>query len=246
MINKIESWSITCDRLIAYIDIMGFKDMVARENHSKIYELMQTIHSSIENNLKINWIKKIIDNDKYIYITMYSDSIIIYSKDSTYESCYSFTCAVSSLISDLFITGIPHKGAVAFGQITLDIEKSIFFGQPLIDSFLLQESINYYGVVLHSSAEQFYYQFVPSDHTVPFVISALSYFKGGNSIHKTIYPMYTEVYLPPEHEHYLASIKKQKQLCEAINNFNFRTSGPLRIYIDNTKSYLKQINKKLF
>jgi hypothetical protein len=32
---------------------------------------------------------------------------------------------------------------------TLDYEKSIFFGQPLVDAFLLQDELKFYGIVVH-------------------------------------------------------------------------------------------------
>ena len=36
-------WEITTDRYVAFIDIMGFKDMVARSTHDEIYQMMKEI-----------------------------------------------------------------------------------------------------------------------------------------------------------------------------------------------------------
>ena len=49
---------------------------------------------------------------------------------------------------------IPLKGALAEGDITCDMVKQLFFGQALIDAYLLEENIQYYGIVVHHSAEQ--------------------------------------------------------------------------------------------
>ena len=48
---------------------------------------------------------------------------------------------------------IPIKGAIAQGEITCDIPKQLFFGQALIDAYLLEENIHYYGILVHHSAE---------------------------------------------------------------------------------------------
>ncbi|MBK8109930.1 MAG: hypothetical protein IPK46_06125 [Saprospiraceae bacterium] len=138
-------WEITCDRYVGYIDIMGFKNLVLTRPHSEIYEIMKKIDECKLNNENIKW-----DNidSKLVTTTNYSDSIMIYSKDNSFLSLKAFTCTISGIMDDLFMECIPFKGAISFGTMTLDIERSIFFGQPLIDSYLLQEELYFYGVVV--------------------------------------------------------------------------------------------------
>ena len=50
-------------------------------------------------------------------------------------------------------SGIPLKGAIAKGVITCDISKQLYFGQALIDAYLLEENVKYYGVLAHNSVE---------------------------------------------------------------------------------------------
>lgn len=49
---------------------------------------------------------------------------------------------------------IPLKGALAEGHITCDMSKQLFFGQALIDAYLLEENVQYYGIIVHHSAEE--------------------------------------------------------------------------------------------
>ena len=46
------------------------------------------------------------------------------------------------------------KGAISCGDMSVNINQQIFFGQPLIDAYLLQEDVLFYGIVLHNSAER--------------------------------------------------------------------------------------------
>lgn len=157
--------------------------------------------------------------------------------DDSYESLYAFTCTVSSLTNDLLIDAIPHKGAAASGVMTLDTVNSIFFGQPLIDAYLLQEELNFYGIVVHATLEQSI-QIKTKTDPVPFQIKYLCNFKHGNAFHLVIHPMYAFCYKPE-------LMENTETLLASINKLRLKTSGHLRKYIDNTETYLKDVNKEL-
>jgi len=147
-------WLRSTDRFVGFIDIMGFKDMVARINPEIIYIMMRRIRESTFQNVVIHGIDSPENGyESNIYITTYSDSILVYSSDNSTESLNSFINAISGLINDLIKNEIPYKGAIAYGIMTLDFKNSIFFGQPLIDAYLLQEELAFYGVIVHSTAE---------------------------------------------------------------------------------------------
>jgi hypothetical protein len=227
-----EGWEITSNRFVAYIDIMGFKDMVARIPHNRIYQMMKKINEKKKLNVNVKWGK---NPDKLIRTTTYSDSIIIYSKDKSYDSLDSVMCTVSGLTSDLFMESIPHKGAIAFGVMTLDEDNSIFFGQPLIDAYLLQEELYFYGVILHSTVEHIigtsiYDHYLESNDL--FFENYLCPFKIGSSNHLAVTPM--DIFSKDEYPF----------LIKSIQNMRFNTSGHLRKYIDNTEEFIKYIKSK--
>ncbi len=58
---------------------------------------------------------------------------------------------------------IPLKGAIAKGETTVNEKKQLFFGQPIVDSYLLEESVHYYGIVVHHTAEEDVEQFTLSN-----------------------------------------------------------------------------------
>lgn len=223
-----DKWAITTNRFVAFIDIMGFKNMVATLPNEVIYSMMKKVKYKRDLAANIKWST---NGLKLVRTTTYSDSIMVYSKDESLESFEYLIKTVAMLTHELFIEGIPHKGSVAHGLMTLDIENSIFFGQPLIDAYLLQEELNFYGIILHATCEsQIENKF---KKLIPFVNNYMCPFKTGNSNHLTVCPIFTYG------EKYKAHREK---MFEAIKKFRHLTSGGLRKYIDNTEVYLKKIN----
>jgi hypothetical protein len=226
------SWSITCNRYVAYIDVMGFKDMVVRTSHGEIYKMMKSIESSKSLVLNTRWTGKI---SKLVTTTTYSDSIMLYSKDESNDALDDLITSVSALVYELFLNGIPHKGSIAYGKMTLDKKNSIFFGQPLIDAYLLQEELNFYGIIIHASAEKKMKR-KKYNCNMSFVQDYLCPLKNGSSNHLTVYP----IFVPSDQK-----FKKQAaDLIDSMKELRYKTSGYLRRYIDNTELYLNSIIEK--
>ncbi|MDR0438084.1 MAG: hypothetical protein LBH22_07290, partial [Bacteroidales bacterium] len=78
-----KKWSITTNRFVAVIDIMGFKDMVAKLPHEQIYNIMKSIDDS---KIRISNVFGHKKGQVLVRTTTYSDSIMLYSKDGSYQS----------------------------------------------------------------------------------------------------------------------------------------------------------------
>lgn len=221
---KQSRWKVTAERFVGFIDIMGFKDMVGRNSHEAIYKMMRNVSNAMSINQDVFAFDYENEGENMNLIMMtYSDSIMIYSRNSDKNCLESFIAAVGGLSEDLFEDEIPHRGAIAFGTMTLDFERSIFFGQPLIDAYLLSEELNFYGIVVHSSAE-FRRGFRSDEQVIEYDCP----FKNGNGKHLTILPsIFMDEY---EKKFYLDFFK-------AIKKLRIKTSGALRKYIDNTIAY---------
>lgn len=235
--KKNSEWEVTAERFVGFIDIMGFKDMVLKSTHNEIYEMMKQIDDTMVRASEIRWGQWDVE---YIKTTTYSDSIIIYSKDDSSESALSFICSISGLIYDLFQGGIPHKGAFAFGTMTLDTTKSIFFGRPLIDAYLLQDELKFYGMVGHGSAEAKIHELnslLSTEDKFLFIVDNFEcMFKAGNAKHMVIYPMNVFPTETLEEEH--------KELLKSFNKLRYKTSGALRKYVDNTELFWDFVKNK--
>jgi hypothetical protein len=229
-----QNWPVTCERYVAFIDIMGFKDMVARSSHEEIYDMMKNINKVKRELENVKWTD--ID-DRITKSTFYSDSIIIYSKDNSINSAQNINSTISALTNDLLASGIPHKGAIAFGKMTRDERRSIFFGQPLIDAYLLQEQLNLYCIVVDASAEHQFEKQNLIDNEKLMLKNYLCNFKLGASNHLTIPPLFAGV----ENADSEPSKKQKKRLIEGIKRLRHKTSGHLRKYVDNTEAFIKYV-----
>ncbi len=99
MARKIEGWIITCDRYVAFLDIMGFRDRVFRESHEEVKKMLESLRPAIEfikireKKIKGNRNKLIYNDIDYptgptVFLVSFSDSFILISRDSSMNSAY--------------------------------------------------------------------------------------------------------------------------------------------------------------
>lgn len=132
-------------RLVAFLDIMGFKDMVARQ-----FSLIETKLTSLS-----KFISDTIREDEGYQYLIFSDSIIIYVSAAKTNAFPSLLKKVGRIVEKSISLGLPIKGAIAKGECTVCMDtKPFFFGQPIIDAYTLEESVVLYGVVLHNTVEE--------------------------------------------------------------------------------------------
>lgn len=151
-------WKIDCKRFVGFVDIMGFKDMVARKSHEEIGAMFDQI-SSIKNILQkviISPLELNVDRKKReerVKSITFSDSVLFVTRDDSISDLL-ILCGVLEIFQEAAIQrGAPTKGAISFGRLTANFEKSIFYGQPLIDAYLLQDQLFYYGIVVDNEVE---------------------------------------------------------------------------------------------
>ncbi len=146
--DNIKDWKVTDERFVAYLDIMGFKDLVARSSHEIVLNKLRHLSSHVNYLAMPEWSRG------KIHTTWFSDSIIVFSKDDSSEAADAFIYAVRYLMCRALESGLCIKGGMAFGKLTVDLDKQLYFGQPLIDAYLLEEDLQYYGVIVHHTAER--------------------------------------------------------------------------------------------
>lgn len=146
----------TCDRFIAYFDIMGFKDRVHSEPHEDVAKLLDCVLEELEK------LSPTVIGDMPLDLTqeltaphiIFSDTIVFYSPDTSQASLVRLIAQAAFVLFACLAKGIPLKGAFSKGTFTANVEKSEYLGRPLTDAYLLAEDIQFYGVVLHHTVEQ--------------------------------------------------------------------------------------------
>lgn len=203
-------------RFVAFLDIMGFKDLVGRNTHDFVLEKLTEISKLIER-IRITNEKeevKLKYNKAELIPFIFSDSIVIFTNNSTQESVKLLLYACSFILNNSIEIHLPLKGAVAYGEITIDKAKSIFFGQPLIDAYLLQDELKYYGLILHNSVDKCLYdeKFDLNTH----LFRNITPTKSGQIVYNNL-----KIY------------DKDTSLGNLYKLYN-HVSGAPRIYVDNT------------
>ncbi len=221
---KEQKWKNKTNRFILFFDILGFKDMVSRSNHDNIFkklnalkrtsDYLEALPDSGEKPKSV----KTIEKNQTRNIT-FSDSIIFFSKGDTYLDARKILIDAYLILDTAFRNSIHIKGAISYGLITADFDNSLFFGQPIIDAFLLHEELNLLSVVI--------------DHNAEMKFSSLGK-KADN------YNVLKDYKVPMKYgkvNHKLVCFNNKKHLTtgiEYLKKLYLLTSGRPRIYIDNT------------
>jgi hypothetical protein len=246
MAKRKEKWATTCERYVAFLDIMGFKDMVYRNSHEKVKTMLESIRptiQSIEDSAKNSLSKKrkktlvdiFLSGLPVVFPITFSDSILLISSDNSDFSANSIFSFASTIIYDSIDKGIPMKGAIAYGELTGDIDNSLYFGRPLIDAFELLNELQLYGVVLHHTVENRLKN-----------IDTLKTFEN-KLIFKWNVPMKSGRIM-----HYILDlIDLQKphiditnDLVSSLDKLYNNVSGSARIYVDNTIEFINWISSR--
>lgn len=214
----------TAKRFVAFLDIMGFKDRVARTDHNELREQLIGFNAGIIQHTR--------QYDNRIQWALFSDSIVLFSNDDSLDSLKNIAEVTCSIMRDAISRQIPVKGAIAQGIITCDVAKQLFFGQALIDAYLLEENIHYYGILAHHSAEQ---SVIRLDKK-----SGNSYFRDIKAPLKSGQIGHYELSWYADSEKDTETLRKT---CSGLRNIRETVSDAPRKYIDNTLEVIDKFYK---
>ena len=141
-------WGLHNKRFVAFLDIAGFKAMVRNEKTSKIAAILSEFKLLADKQCKEYGYPFM------LYSIAISDSIIIISKDDSEES-FSCFCQSLGIVFNNTLTFKLITCAVAFGEMYVDRENMIFFGEPYNIAYTLQDNMNYYGVLCDESVSRY-------------------------------------------------------------------------------------------
>ena len=132
---------------ILYADIMGFKDRVMRTDHPVLEKDFEDLITGLA-----DWF---VPNKKAqtFKVSFFSDSILVVDVD-TEKGFNRISKAAAGLMQVSLKHKFPLKGVLSKGNFTYKEDKQMFFGRALVDAFLLQEQVYYYGIVAHHSVEK--------------------------------------------------------------------------------------------
>jgi hypothetical protein len=228
-------WDETTVRYVAFLDIMGFTDLIYRNEHLVVKEKMSKLSTLVEDLIENGHE----DNVKSI---IFSDSILLISKNSEKESLSAILLALQNFFVHCLMNKIPIKGAISKGLFTANFKSSLFFGQPIIDAYKLEEDLQMYGVILDHKIEvdlkgdEDMYNNYCLNSPVPT--------KNGLITHTSINWMFWANALDDVYQNKIKSVDELNTsmnptvALDLIDEFYSDMSGYPRKYLDNTINYI--------
>lgn len=165
------------------------------------------------------------ENLKFV---QFSDSILIVVNGVDEENFKLLTKAAVHLVHAAMSRNMPVKGVIAQGIFSYDKEKELYLGRPLVDAYLLQEEIKYYGIVVHHTAEGTVKKYKNKEN--PYFNTPVFIEKGKTSHYHLCWN------LVPEDTPTSSIASDCKKWIETISE---QVSGHPRMYIDKTLEVLK-------
>lgn len=215
-------WKLTDNRFVAFLDILGFKNMIEQGSSDDIYQMMQYIFDLITS----------IENESELQLRCFitSDSIVIFTRSNSSLDFATISYSIQKLLfysilglpfGDSNSKPIPLKGAIAYGNITVDAENHIYFGKPISDANSLQEDIQFMGLVAHESVK---------DIQDPIYIKHETPLKGNKF----------KEYFCVDWANYKYTIPNRQNIMDLFDHYKTQMSGGTRKYIDNTSKYIQK------
>lgn len=224
-------WKKTDERFVSFFDILGFKDMVMRNSHLEVLEKLEVLKERInklENTTELPIFKKSNFEVGQTKSVTFSDSIIVFSKSSETFDAEKILYDSYFILKTALENGIAIKGSISFGEVTVDFSNNLFFGQPIIDSYLLHEELEMLGVILDNSAES-KMNSMKSDVFDKVLVEYKAHLKSGRITHKVLKP---------------ANLSIIKLRLRSLKKLYYTTSGKPRKYIDNTQEFFLSLKKE--
>src|ERR1700752_1315054 len=107
------NWDITANRFVAFFDIMGFKDLVARSRHEDVVKKLNLLKNTLKDLETID--HTLIDSLQIEKLqtrsVTFSDSIIFFSKGDTIQDACKIVIDSHTILSEAIENGIGIKGA---------------------------------------------------------------------------------------------------------------------------------------
>lgn len=135
---------------VAYIDILGFKNLIKKLDPNTIYstvtDLLQSskIFCGISNNSNME--NKSISP---LRLALISDALLLFTADDSEKSFKILTNSLATIIQKgIYQPPFLLRGAIAKGDFYFDIEAQIYFGPTLIECIEWEEKQEWMGVIL--------------------------------------------------------------------------------------------------
>ena len=134
-------------RWFAYFDLLGFAQLVRTSEIRSVLPIYERVLETIKE--KANPKKS-----TGLNFSWFSDTFIIFTKGSSLEEFGIIERAARLFFQKLILHHIPVRGAISYGDLYTQQEKSIFLGEALMDAYEYGEKQNWLNFVITPTASE--------------------------------------------------------------------------------------------
>src|SRR5262245_34340308 len=129
------------ERLVAYIDVLGFRSMVERDD-AKVFQYFETIEHQLDRQM---WTSNEFEPEHMIF----SDTVVatVKSKDSI-DHLSEFLERIKNIQWELARIGILVRGGIAIGKLHFEKAKSRIAGMGLNKAYDLEQLAEYPRIIV--------------------------------------------------------------------------------------------------
>ena len=143
MINDVSINNSYEQRIVAFIDVLGFSELVNKlDQYEYVFDLVND-NFMLEQFIKDEQKKKLYDT---IEVTCFSDSIVISSELSQNLTLSSFLAVIHKLMINMFKKRIPVRGGITYGN--LYHKGQIVFGPAMVKAYKLENKSAIYPRII--------------------------------------------------------------------------------------------------
>ena len=127
------------EHFVAFLDILGFKQLITHSSCDEIYNIFETIHNNSSDKLIYNGVE--IGAYQQIRHMILSDSVILYIPSDIEDSFYALITVCRKLQTTLANRENPIllRGGIAKGNLYCD--NGIIYGDGLTNAYLLESNL---------------------------------------------------------------------------------------------------------
>lgn len=139
--------------MVAICDILGFTQHVRNNTADRVVsDVLGRLRKSLYHSIHKNGFPKDVpplselQNHAHIGLALFSDTILLYTREDTDESIRSFVNMLSWLVFEtMFMQNTRIRCGVDYGLAVIEPENSIYVGIPIIEAFKLEKKQQWSG-----------------------------------------------------------------------------------------------------
>jgi hypothetical protein len=200
-------------KYLAFLDILGFKDLIQNNELDYVTELYEKIEPSILYSMAVASMGKRLDmqregkedilrifgiEETSLDSLVISDSIIIWTEDDHPNSLFELISIVKHHLYLSMTFGVPLRGAITVGELSIKTGQhkethrlnsyTTILGKPLTNAFVLENKLNSSGCIIDDKCIETFNQYYESEEKGKKPIS-IGFLEEINFIKKYLAPM---------------------------------------------------------